>query len=92
MDKLDNLFIRIINDEQLVSSFDIDPSKYESLEDGKKSLNPQVRAIAEILSQLNKRINEVRADMNLRNKMGPVVLSETDFTPIYKKVVSSFSK
>jgi hypothetical protein len=92
MEKYDNLFLRIINDERLITTFDIEPSKYSCLEDGKKASHPQVQAIAEIISQMNRRISDIKSDMRLHNQAGPVVLNETDFQPIYKKIVSLLSK
>jgi hypothetical protein len=92
MEKNDTLFLKVINDERLVANFDIVPSKYSCLEDGKKALHPQVRAIAEILSQMSKRVNEAKMDLRIRNKIGEVVLDEADFQPIYKKVVSLLTK
>ena len=45
----------------------------------------------ELIDQLNKKINDVKSDMRIRNKVGPVVLTDTDFNAIYKKVLSSCS-
>ena len=92
MSKADNMFLRIISDERFASTFDIVPSRYESLNDGKKSLNPQVKAVAEMIHQLNMKINDVKSDMRIRNKVGPEVLTDSDFKPIYNKIVSLLSK
>ena len=92
MSKIDNIFLKVISDEKLVNTFDIQPGKYSTLDDGKRAMNPHVRAIAEILAQLYEKINEVQSDMRIRNKVGPVVLNDADFQFIYKKVVSSLSK
>ena len=56
MSKVDNIFLKIISDERLISTFDIVPSKYRSLDDGKRALNPYVKAIAEIVDHLGNRI------------------------------------
>ncbi len=92
MNKVDNMFLRIISDERLASTFDIVPSKYRSLDEGKRAINPHVKAIAEMVDQLNKKINEVKSDMRVRNKVGPVVLTDSDINSIYKKVLSSLSR
>lgn len=92
MNKVDYIFLKIISDERLASTFDIIPSKYQSLNEGKKALNPYVKAIAEIVDQLNRKISEVKSDMRIRNEVGPVVLTDSDFKPIYNKVLSLFSK
>lgn len=92
MNKADIIFQKIINDEYLVSTFDLEPNKYHSIVEGKKAINPYVRAIAEIVYQLNERISTVRSDMRIRKQAGPVVLDESEFSSIYKKIVSSLSK
>ena len=92
MNKVDVIFLKIISDERLASTYDIEPSKYRSLDEGKRAINPHVRAIAEMVDQLNRKINEVKSDMRVRNKVGPVVLTDADFKPIYNKIVSSLSK
>ncbi len=92
MSKVDNMFLRIISDERFASTFDIVPSTYRSLDDGKRSLNPQIKAVAEMIHQLNMKINDVKSDMRIRNKVGPVVLTDADFKPIYNKIVSMLSK
>ena len=92
MGKADKIFLKIINDERLASYLDIVPSKYRSLDEGKKTINPHVRAIAEIIDMLNKKINDVKSDMKVRNKVGPVLLDEACFDTIYKKVLSFLLK
>jgi hypothetical protein len=66
MEKVDNLFLRVINDERLVDEFDIEPSKYSCLEDGRKSQHPQVHAIAEIIAQMSIKINDAKGEMRIR--------------------------
>lgn len=92
MNKVDNMFLKIISDERMASTFDIVPSKYRDLGDGRRALNPQIKAIAELIDQLNKKISDVKSDMRIRNKVGPVVLTDADFKPIYNKIVSILSK
>ena len=92
MNKVDNMFLKIISDERFASTFDVVPLKYRSLDEGKRALNPHVKAVAEMVDQLNKKINDVKSDMRIRNKVGPVVFTEADFKPIYNKAVSSLSK
>jgi ribonuclease D len=92
MSKSNNLFLRIIGNENLIAAFDIDPTKYQSIEDGRNSSNLHVRAIAETLIQMEKVINDAQADMRIRNKVGPVVLTDEDYQPVYKKIVSLLSK
>ena len=93
MSKIDTLFLKIIADERIVSTYGINTSKYRSLAEGKKEiLQPQVRAVAEIVEQLNTCINKAKDEMTTRNKVGPVVLNDADFEPIYNKVVAMITK
>lgn len=93
MDRKDILFLKILADEQFATAFGIDASKYRNLEDGKRELNnANVRAVAEIVEQMSKKIGLVKSDMNVEHKAGPVVLTKADFTPIYNTIVSWLSK
>lgn len=92
MAKIDNLFLKIISDEQLTKAYNINPNKYRDLDAGKRAIEPSVRAIAEMVDLLNKKINDVKSDMRIRNQVGPVILDDAVFQSIYKKVVSTLSK
>ena len=93
MSRQDILFLKILEDEQFASTFDIDASRYRSLVEGKKDLrNPNVRAVAEIVEQMSKAINMAKDNMKTRNKTGPVVLTDADFKPIYNTVLSLLNK
>ncbi len=92
MNKLDLIFTKVISDNVFAKNFDVDTSKYTSIEEGKRSLNPQVRAAAELVEMLGKKIGEEESNMRIRNKVGPVVLNESDLQVIYRKIVASLSK
>lgn len=92
MKKLDLIFCKVINDSAFARNFDIEASKYTTIEEGKRSLNPYVKAVAELVEMLSKRIGEVESDMRIYNKVGPVVLSDSDLQVIYRKITSSLSK
>lgn len=92
MSKIDNIFLKIISDEKLIKAYGINPKMYRDLEAGKRTGNVYVKTIAEIVDQLNKKINEVKSDMRIRNKVGPVILDDATFQSIYKKAVSSLNK
>lgn len=92
MNKVDNMFLKIISDKRLADAFDFDPSSYRSLDEGKRAVNPYVKAIAEMVDMLNKRISEIKSDMRIRNRVGPVIMNESEYQTIYKKIVSSLSK
>ena len=63
MSRLEKLFQKVINDETISTTFDIDPSKYPSIDYAKRSLNPQVKAIVETLLLLDKKIAEEKSEM-----------------------------
>lgn len=92
MSKIDNIFLKIIGDEQLSNRFDIDPSKYRNIGEGKKAANKYVKGIAELIEQLNVRINNQRDEMKIRHITGTVVLSDVDFQAVYKSIVSVINK
>ena len=92
MNKLDLIFTKVISDNAFAKNFDIDASKYTSIEEGKRSLNPHVRAAAELVEMLSKKVGEEESNMRIRNKVGPVVLNESDQQVIYRKIVASLSK
>lgn len=92
MSKIDTLFTKIIRDESFANYFDIQPSLYNTLEEGKRSLNPHIKAVAELLDQLNQKISIAQSDMRIFNKVGHVILADSDQQAIYRKIVSLLSK
>lgn len=91
MNKTDKIFLSVIHDKQLVNTFDIEPDKYTCLEDGKRAGHPYVKAIAEIIEQLNKLVSQAESDMRLQRLTGPVTLDESEFQTLYKKVISNLT-
>ena len=93
MNRQDIMFLKILADEQFASAFDIDASRYRSVEEGKKDLrNAHVRAVAEIVEQMSKKIGFAKSNMNATRESGSVKMSSADFTPIYKTVLSLLTK
>lgn len=92
MSKLDNIFLRIIQDEEFEDTIGNEATRVENLEDGKKSLNKHIRAIAEILDQLNKKLATVRSDMHVKGKTGNIVIDDAEYQAVYRKIVSLLSK
>lgn len=92
MGRLDVIFQKIISDADFASAFNVAPNKYTTVDIGKKSLHPQVRAVAETLELLNKKINDVQSNMRIHNLSGPVIIDEAEFQAIYRKVVSALTK
>lgn len=93
MNRQDILFLKILSDEQLATAFSIDASKYRSIEEGKKDLqNANVRAVAEIVEQVGKKISIAKSNMNAMREDGSVKLPPADFTPTYNTVLALLTK
>lgn len=88
MNKLDNIFLRIINNRQFGETIGQDAVNIKCIDEGKRAANKQIRAIAEILDQLNKKIEMAKVDMRIRGKAGVVELDNSEYAPIYKKILS----
>lgn len=88
----DIIFRKIINNERLDNAFDITPSKYPSIDMGRRALQPEVKAIAEIIHDLSNQIEQIKADMRVRNQSGTVVIDQSTLQSLYRKVVSTLSK
>ena len=77
MSKIDNIFVKIISDEAICKEYGInDPQKYQNIAQGLKSLNGYVVAIATVLQQIDKLVEEQKMDMRIRGIQGAVVLKE----------------
>lgn len=87
MAKIDVIFHEIISDEEMVSAFEYNPNDYPTIDRGVKSRNKYVKAIANMLLQYDKKVEEVRMDMRIRNQTGKVVMKENVFEAIYRKLV-----
>ena len=92
MGKLDTLFLKVINDDELVKAFDINPDTYKDLASGKRSINPYVKAIAEILEQINLKVESEKSMMRIKRKVDSVVLDDAYLQTVYRKIVTPFLK
>ena len=87
MGKIDVLFHEIISDKDMVNAFDYEPDDYTKIDKGIQSRNKYVKAIANMLLQYDKKVEEVRMDMRLQNQTGKVVIKDNVFESIYRKLV-----
>lgn len=87
MGKIDVIFHEIISNENMVEAFDYEPSDYQTIDRGVKSRNKYVKAIANMLLQYDKKVEEVKMDMRIKNESGKVVIKENVFEAIYRKFV-----
>lgn len=92
MSKLDTLFLTIIRDPQFADMIGNDASRVRNIDDGKRAANKYVRTVAEVLEQLNKKIEEKRMEMRLKQQKGNIVIDTSEYQAIYRKVVSLLTK
>ena len=92
MSKLDNIFLRIIQDSQFADTIGNDALRIRNLDDGKRAVNKHIKAVAEVLDMLNKKLAEARSDMSIKGKTGNVVIDDSEYQTIYRKVVSLLTK
>lgn len=91
MNKKELIFQKIVNNERFVDTYNI-KSKYPTLDAGKRALQPEVRAVAEMVQDLNNQIEQKKSDMRIRKQSGPVSLDPSFFQTLYRKIVSTLTK
>lgn len=84
--KLDTLFLKIISDRALNLDKE-DLNKVSSVGDGLSSNNKQIKAIAEILTSINKNVEQQRMELRIRNKAEEVSVDESDLKALYRKIL-----
>lgn len=87
MGKIDVLFHEIISDKDMVDAFDYEPADYATIDKGVHSRNKYVKAIANMLLQYDKKVEEIKMDMRLKNQTGKVVIKDNILESIYRKLV-----
>lgn len=92
MAKNDLIFQKIISNERFADAYNITTTKYQNLDSGRRALQPEVRAVAEIVHDLNIQIDQKKSDMRIRKQSGPVVIDVSFFQTLYRKIVSSLGK
>lgn len=92
MAKSDLIFQKIISNKKFADAYNVDPSKYPNLDAGKRALQPEVRAVSEIVHDINFQIEQKKADMRIRKQSGPVALDSSSLQTLYRKIVASLSK
>jgi hypothetical protein len=94
MSKTDNLFKKILEDENLQREYGItDVDRYQNIAAGMRSTNGYVVAIATALDQINKTVEDYRMDMKIRNQSGPInELKDRDSKSIYRKIITLLEK
>lgn len=92
MAKNDLIFQKIISNKRFADAYNVVSSKYPNLDAGKRALQPEVRAVTEIVHDINFQIEQKKADMRIRKQSGPVTLDPSFLQTLYRKIVASLSK
>lgn len=92
MAKNDLIFQKIISNKRFADAYNVVPSKYPNLDAGKRALQPEVRAVTEIVHDINFQIDQKKADMRIRKQSGPGTLDPSFLQTLYRKIVASLSK
>ena len=87
MGKIDVIFHEIISDNDMVNAFGYNPLDYRTIDKGLRSRNKYIKSIANMLLQYDKKVEEVKMDMRLKNETGKVVIKDNVFETIYRKFV-----
>lgn len=93
MSKIDNIFVKVITDEEIVREYNITrPEQYTNIAQGLRSVNAYVVAISIALKNLDTIIEQEKSDMRLRHKSGSVIIKDADMKSVYKKIVILLEK
>ena len=92
MNKLDNIFKKVISDATLREQYNIVPDEYQNLSQGLKSPNLYVKSIATIIHSIDKSIELDKANSIGRSMGTPTVLSESTKNTLYKKIVTELQR
>lgn len=93
MSKIDNIFARVITDEEIVREYNISrPEQYTNIAQGLRSVNTYVAAITSALKHLDRIIEQEKSDMRIRHQTGSVNLKDADMKSVYKKIITLLEK
>ena len=91
MGKYDILFEKIVTSEEFNGELGIDVRRYNTVADAQKAvLNKKIRAIAEIISELGSKYDFKKANARIHSE--EMMLDESEFQNIYRKIVSLLTK
>ena len=91
MGKYDNLFEKIVTNDELASELGMDARRYKTVADAKKAVtNKKVRAIAEIISEVGSKLDLKKSNARVLSEVA--TLDESEYQSIYRKIVSLLTK
>ena len=91
MNRIDNIFLRVIKDVDFRREYDVHPELYATINDGYNAANPYVRAVAKILIEVDHQVSEMEREQRIRNLEGKIELPETFKSKLYKVMIKDLS-
>lgn len=90
MSKYDTLFVKVLRNERFAKAIGPDVNRYNTIEEGKKAINKQIKAIAEIIGELGKKIEHTKS--NGKHEGSVTSLDPSEYQSVYRKVLSILTK
>lgn len=91
MTKLDNIFLKIINDPQLKEHCEIAAEDYQSLNDGLLSNDPYVKVLAMMLKEIDMKLGEIQTNNTVYSNNNTIELSDSQKKTLYNKLMSELT-
>lgn len=91
MTKLDNIFLKIINDPQLKEHCEIATEDYQSLNDGLLSNDPYVKVLAMMLKEIDMKLGEIQTNNTVYSNNNTIELSDSQKKTLYNKLMSELT-
>lgn len=90
--KLDNIFLKVINDPELKEHCDIETEDYQSLNDGLLSSDPYVKVLAKMLKEIDIKLNEIQTSNTVYSSNSSIELSDSQKKSLYTKLMSELTE
>ncbi len=90
--KLDNIFLKVINDPELKIHCDIATEEYQSLNDGLLSEDPYVKVLAKMLKEIDVKLNEIQTSNTVYSSNNTIELSDSQKKTLYSKLMSELTE
>lgn len=84
MSKLDNIFEKVISDPIIAEKYNISAGRYSTIGQGSHAMNPYVKYIARVLSDIDKEVDDVKEKMHHQYQSDSVKLANEQLKAIYK--------
>lgn len=84
MSKLDKIFEKVVSDPLIAQKYNIKQGKFTSVFQGAFAMDPHVKYIARVLSNIDKEVEDVKSNMRQNYQSEAVKLTRTQMMAIYK--------